>query len=50
MAQVTVRPRAEEDVLEIWAYIAADSVSSADRWVDDLNEKFALWSTQRRSR
>ena len=46
MARVTRRPQAEIDILEIWEYIAEDSVFQADLWVDELNEKFALWVTQ----
>ena len=46
MSRVTRRPHAEADILEIWGYIAEDSVAAADRWVDKLDEKFALWATQ----
>lgn len=46
MLLVTLRPHAEVDILEIWEYIAEDSVIEADRWVDKLDEKFALWGTQ----
>ena len=46
MARVTRRPQAETDVLEIWAYIAADSVDQADRWVDKLDQSLGLWATQ----
>ena len=42
MARVTRRPQAEADILEIWTYIAEDSVAQADRWVDRLDEKLAL--------
>ena len=45
MARVTRRPQAEIDVLEIWAYIAEDSVAEADRWVDRLDQSLALWAT-----
>ena len=41
MSRVTRRPHAEADILEIWGYIAEDSVVAADRWVDKLDEKFA---------
>jgi toxin ParE1/3/4 len=30
------RPQAAEDVAEIWDYIADDSLSAADRWIDRL--------------
>ena len=46
MARVTHRPQAEDDILEIWNYIAEDSVVEADLWIDRLDEKFALWATQ----
>ena len=46
MALVTRRPQAEVDILEIWDYIADDSIVQADRWVDALDEKLALWATQ----
>jgi len=45
MAHVTRRPQAEADILEIWDYIAEDSLVEADRWVDRLDEKLALWAT-----
>ncbi len=46
MASVTRRPQAEADILEIWDYIAENSLVEADRWVDRLDEKLALWATQ----
>jgi toxin ParE1/3/4 len=46
MSRVTRRPHAEADILEIWGYIAEDSAMAADRWVDKLDEKFALWAMQ----
>ena len=46
MARVTLRPQAEVDILEIWEFIAGDNVAAADKWVDDLDEKMALWATQ----
>ena len=36
------RPLAEADILEIWDYIAEDSIAAADDWVDRLDEKFRL--------
>jgi plasmid stabilization system protein ParE len=35
VAQVVRSPRAEEDLQEIWLYIAADNVDAADRVLDD---------------
>lgn len=46
MARVTRRPQAETDILEIWGYIAADSVAQADRWVENLDRTLGLWVTQ----
>ncbi|KQW43317.1 MULTISPECIES: type II toxin-antitoxin system RelE/ParE family toxin [unclassified Roseateles] len=46
MARITRRPLAAADILEIWDYIAEDSFDAADRWVDVLDEKLALWATQ----
>ncbi len=39
MARVTRRPEAEADLIEIWGYIAEDSMAQADRWVDRLDER-----------
>ena len=46
MPQVTRRPLAEADILEIWDYIADDSLTAADRWVDHLDEQFRVLATQ----
>ncbi len=46
MFVVTLRPQARLDVLEIWEFIAADSVVAADQWIDSLGEKMKLWATQ----
>ncbi|WP_046114326.1 type II toxin-antitoxin system RelE/ParE family toxin [Aquincola tertiaricarbonis] len=46
MARITRRPLAATDILDIWDYIAEDSVDQADRWVDRLDEKLALIATQ----
>lgn len=46
MARVTRRPLAEADILDIWDYIAEDSLAEADRWLDKLDEKLSLWATQ----
>lgn len=46
MARVTRRTLALADILEIWDYIAEDSMLEADRWVDRLDSKFLLWATQ----
>ncbi|MFM2124435.1 MAG: hypothetical protein RL328_886 [Acidobacteriota bacterium] len=46
MARVARRPQAAVDILDIWDFIAEDSMVEADCWVDRLNEKLTLWSTQ----
>jgi toxin ParE1/3/4 len=46
MPRITRRPLATVDILDIWEHIAEDSVVAADRWVDQLDEKFGLLSTQ----
>lgn len=46
MPRVTRRPLAVADILEIWDYIAEDSLTAADRWVDGLDEKLARLATQ----
>ena len=46
MSRVTRRPLAEADIFEIWDFIADDSIEAADRWVDQLDEKFKLLATQ----
>ena len=46
MSRATRRPQAEADILEIWDFIAEDSVAEADLWVDRLDAKLGLWATQ----
>ena len=46
VARVIRRPQAEADILDIWAYIAEDSILEADKWVDKLDSTLALWATQ----
>ena len=46
MPRVTRRPLAETDILDIWDYIADDSLAAADRWVDRLDEQFRLLAAQ----
>jgi toxin ParE1/3/4 len=36
MARYTTRPKAEADLLEIWLYIAQDSLRAADRLLDRI--------------
>ena len=46
MARVTRRPQAVDDIVEIWDYIANDSVAAADAWVDRLDTQLDLLATQ----
>jgi len=46
MARVTRRPLAEADILDIWDYIAEDSLDQADRWAEGLDQKMYLWARQ----
>ena len=38
MAEFRISPRAHEDLIEIWSYIADDSVTNADAFIDRLYE------------
>ncbi len=46
MPRITRRPLAEADIIEIWDYIADDSLAAADRWVDRLDEQLRLLAAQ----
>ena len=46
MPRITRRPLAEADILEVWDYIADDSIDAADRWVDRLDEQLRLLAAQ----
>lgn len=46
MPRVLLRPQAEVDVQDIWAFIAEDNMVAADEWVDQLDAKMRLWATQ----
>jgi toxin ParE1/3/4 len=38
MVKILLRPEAEKDLDEIWLYIAQDSLSSADKLLDEIEE------------
>jgi toxin ParE1/3/4 len=40
MASVVIRPRASEDLAEIWAHIAKDSVRHADKFAVLIDDHF----------
>ncbi len=42
MPVVTQRPRARDDLAEIWDYIADDSEARADAFIDTVNDKFRM--------
>lgn len=42
MPAIVVRPRAIEDLVEAWQYIASDSQVSADRFIDAIDQQFGL--------
>lgn len=46
MAVIVRRPRAQDDIVEIWGYIADDSEAQADAFVDRLDAKFQLLARQ----
>lgn len=46
MPTVFLRPRAQDDITEIWGYIAEDSELQADAFVDRLDAKFRLLAQQ----
>jgi len=39
VAKVLRKPQAEADLIEIWTYIAQDSLASADKLLDEIDEK-----------
>jgi toxin ParE1/3/4 len=46
MAHVSRRPKAQDDIDDIWNYIADDNINAADNWLDKLDEQFALLTLQ----
>lgn len=46
MSRVFKRPQALRDLAEIWSYIADDSETQADRFLEGLDKSLALWATQ----
>ncbi|VAW54473.1 hypothetical protein MNBD_GAMMA07-169 [hydrothermal vent metagenome] len=39
MPELIISPQAEQDLLDIWLYIAEDNTVNADRYLDKLNDK-----------
>ncbi|MGC1484467.1 MAG: type II toxin-antitoxin system RelE/ParE family toxin [Candidatus Acidiferrum sp.] len=46
MTQLRISPRAGEDLLEIWSYIADDSEANADAFIDKIYETMELLARQ----
>jgi toxin ParE1/3/4 len=46
MPTIVRAAQAEEDLIDIWLYIAHDDVRAADRLIDEIEEKFLLLADQ----
>ena len=46
MSTILRRPQAQNDIDDIWYYIANDNIIAADNWVDRLDEQFRLLALQ----
>lgn len=46
MRVIRKRPRAADDLVEIWVHIAEDDVARADAFIDDVDAKFHLLAEQ----
>ncbi len=46
MPQLRISPRANSDLIEIWSYIADDSVANADAFIDRLYETLQALARQ----
>jgi toxin ParE1/3/4 len=44
MPYVVKTPQADHDLVEIWAFVACDTPSAADRLLDTINDKCTLLS------
>jgi toxin ParE1/3/4 len=42
VSKLRISPRASSDLIEIWSYIADDSVANADAFIDKLHETMQL--------
>jgi toxin ParE1/3/4 len=42
VSKLRISPRARSDLIEIWSYIADDSVKNADAFIDKLHETMQL--------
>ena len=48
MPKIKRTAQAEEDLIEIWIYIAQDNIQAADRLLDEFEDKFFLLGEQPR--
>ena len=46
MPEIRISPRASSDLVEIWSYIADDSVANADAFIDKLDETIEALANQ----
>ena len=46
MPVILKRPRAVDDLMEIWDYIADDSIARADAFIDDVDARLQLLAQQ----
>ena len=46
MSQLRISPRASSDLIEIWGYIADDSVANADAFIDKLYQAIQVLARQ----
>jgi toxin ParE1/3/4 len=46
VSQLRISPRASSDLIEIWSYIADDSVANADAFIDKMYETIELLASQ----
>ena len=46
MARVTLTSPAHDDLQAIWNYIAKDNLPAADRLIDQIHERCAVYATQ----
>jgi plasmid stabilization system protein ParE len=47
MAQIRITPRARADLMEIWSYIADDSVTNTDPLLTSCMKQFRRWLVSR---
>jgi toxin ParE1/3/4 len=46
VVQLCISPRTREDLIEIWSYVAEDSVTNADAFIDKLHETMQMLCRQ----